>query len=380
MEANRSDVDMDMYTVSTNTEQYATETTVKGRAQDGIFRGGGTLPTGICLSKAAIGAGVLSMAAHTANVGLMYMLVALAVGGVLNVISIRMIAEAGIATNRWSFEDICEELFHPIISVVTGFINMSGCLGSGAAYLIICGQIFQVLSGADEAWRQRFIVLTGTFVCMPLALAEHVSFMRHLASLSIFGLLLLIMTVVRHLWQWGPDDSITARTLWCGPSGATMFFYMNSLNNIIFAYNNSANVPQLTGEITPEPSAGRMAWAAWLATGLCFLLYAFVALFGLLAFGVGSNQKDTLVLDMLSQSKDIMVFLSLAAVMFSVLTCFQFHVYPIRQFTGYLARRARGRGAGDEATDIAVGGRSLTRWLDITFSLATVGSPWSSRA
>lgn len=37
-----------------------------------VFRRGGIFPTALCLSKAAIGAGVLSVAAHSAEVGALY--------------------------------------------------------------------------------------------------------------------------------------------------------------------------------------------------------------------------------------------------------------------------------------------------------------------
>ena len=121
-----------------------------------VFRRGGIVPTAICLSKAAIGAGVLSVAAHSAEVGAVYQFVCLTslgfddfiiflkehclsflllfcflntdfvlvvfglvfgrffrFGGLLTIISIRMISTAAIETQRWSFEDISEELFHP---------------------------------------------------------------------------------------------------------------------------------------------------------------------------------------------------------------------------------------------------------------------------
>ena len=41
------------------------------------FRRGGVIPTAICLSKAAIGAGVLSVSVHAAEVGALYQLACL---------------------------------------------------------------------------------------------------------------------------------------------------------------------------------------------------------------------------------------------------------------------------------------------------------------
>ena len=108
------------------------------------FRRGGVLPTSICLSKAALGAGVLSVAAHGAEVGAVYFFVCLVLGGLLTVASIRMIANASVETGCWSYEDICEELLHPAMSLFTGFINVCNCLGAAAGYLIVCGQVFQV--------------------------------------------------------------------------------------------------------------------------------------------------------------------------------------------------------------------------------------------
>ncbi|CAJ1366708.1 unnamed protein product [Effrenium voratum] len=341
------------------------------------FRRGGILPTAICLSKAAIGAGVLSVAAHGAEVGAVYQMVCLILGGLLTLASIRMIANASVETGCWSYEDICEELFHPAMSLFTGFINVCNCLGSAAGYLIVCGQVFQVIFQADEKARNLFVVLVGVFVCGPLALARHVGFMRHLAAISVGALLLLVGSVA---WYWGEhgiDESVDVDSFLLPGSGATVFTYMNSINNMVFAYNNQFNVPQLTGELTPAPSVHKMTKVALLSTSLCFLLYGSVSIFGVLAFGVGDNQKDTLILDLMPARKEWHVVVSLFAVMFSVLTCFQFHVYPIRQFSAYAVRKLRGlpAKAADEEEEVAGDaccGRSLARWLDIACALGSV--------
>jgi len=344
----------------------------KPKGGSGSFRQGGTFPTAICLTKAAVGAGVLSIAAHSAEVGSVYTSVCLAIAGALTVVSIWMISEASIATGCWSFEDISEELFHPAMALWTGFINVCNCLGSGAGYLIVCGQVFSVLSGAGEDWRRRFVLLVGIFVCMPLALARHVSFMRHLAALSVAAICLLAVAVVVYLGEHGPDDSVTPETLWAGPGGATVMTYMNTVNIIIFAYNNQFNVPQLASELTPQPQVRRMTCVSAISTSICFALYSSVALFGVLAFGVEGNQKDTLVLDLYPARRSPLVCAALLGVMFSVLTCFQFHIYPIRQFLAYAIRKARGRDAGDEETDALRCGVSVTRWLDIICALGSV--------
>lgn len=62
--------------------------------------------------------------------------------------------------------------------------------------------------------------------------------------------------------------------------------------------------------------------------------------------------------------------------MFSVLTCFQFHVYPVRQFLAYNVRKLRGRGASEcEKTDVTCYGRSMARWYDIIGALSCLASP-----
>lgn len=91
-----------------------------------------------------------------------------------------------------------------------------------------------------------------------------------------------------------------------------------------------------------------------------------------MAFGTGENQGDSLVVDLEPEHRNPLVWVSLLAVMFSVLTCFQFHVYPIRQFAAYAVRKARGRGPEDEKTDVEYFGRSLTRWLDMASALGSV--------
>ena len=59
-----------------------------------------------------------------------------------------------------------------------------------------------------------------------------------------------------------------------------------------------------------------------------------------------------------------------AEVMLSVLTCLQFHVYPMRQFVAWNVRKLRGRNASDgDKTDVSCYGLSMTRWYDIIGAL-----------
>merc|ERR1712039_555809 len=278
-------------------------------------------------------------------------------------------------------EDICD----PSMSFLTGAVNVCNCLGSGAGYLIVCGQVFQVATGADEATRRLFVLLVGVFVCAPLALARHVSFMRHLAAGSVAALLLLVVTVVWFLGEHGQDESVTPKTLWFGPGGATVFTYMNSINNIVFAYNNQFNVPQLTGELTPQPTVRKMTVVSVITVAVCLALFGGVSVFGVLAFGVGEGQRDSLVLDLTPERKNPLVLASLIAVMFSVLTCFQFHVYPLRQVADEVARhgqRARFRGChhphrgGDFEPEDDLGlHRGLCLGLHLLRCSAAVGHP-----
>ena len=367
----RSTASCDTTSDKTLKELNASEVDVAGSASS-IFRRGGIFPTAICLSKAAIGAGVLSVSAHAAEVGAVYQLICLLLGGFLTICSIRMISIASIETQRWSFEDVCEELFHPAMSLFTGFINACVCLGSAAGYLIVCGQVFVVIFQADDQARNIFVVLTGVCVCCPLALAHHVGFMRHLAAVSVAALILLVITVGWYLGDNGMDESVSPENFLFGPGVATVFTYMNSINNLVFAYNNQFNVPQLTGELTPMPSTKGMTKVSVLSTGMSFLLYASVSVLGVLAFGVAEGQKDSLILDLMPVRKEVHVLISLVAVLFSVLTCFQFHIFPVRQFLAFNVRKLRGREADDEKSDAKCCGRTMTRWYDIIGALGSV--------
>jgi len=332
---------------------------------------GSLLATAICLCKAAIGAGVLSIAAHCADVGFLFTLVALVAGGVLTIISIRMIGEASIATGCWSFEDISDQLFHPSLSIVTGLIQSCNCLGAAAAYLIICGQIFQVLSGAGDEWFKPFVVATGTCICLPLALARHVNFLRYVSVVSVSGLVFLVLAVAYVLYHNGPDTTVNNGTFWGGAGDAGVFVYMNCLNLVVFAYNNQFNVPQLTGELRKR-NKEQVSMVAYLSTISVSILYGSVAILGLLAFGVGRRQLETLVLDMQPHVRHPVVVAALIMVMFSTLMCFEFHIYPIRQFLAYTFRKCRGRGADEEKSDEQLMGVSMTRWLDICCAIGAV--------
>jgi len=335
------------------------------------FDEGSLLATSICLCKAAIGAGVLSIATHCADVGFFFTLVALIAGGVLTIISIRMIGEASIATGCWSFEDISDQLFHPSLSIVTGLIQSCNCLGAAAAYLIICGQIFQVLSATGKNLFRTFVIATGIFICLPLALARHVNFLRYVSVVSVSGLIFLVLAVAYVLSKHGPDSTISTSTFWGGAGDAGVFVYMNCLNLVVFAYNNQFNVPQLTGELRKRDME-QVSGVANLSTISVAILYLSVSILGLITFGVGQRQLDTLVLDLQPHANNPVVIAALIMVMFSTLMCFEFHIYPIRQFLAYTVRKCRGRGKDEEESDEKLMGISMTRWLDICCATGAV--------
>jgi len=105
-----------------------------------------------------------------------------------------------------------------------------------------------------------------------------------------------------------------------------------------------------------------------------FILYVTVALLGLLAFGVGDRQLETLVLDVRPHAGSPVVVAALVMVMFSTLMCFEFHIYPIRQFLAYTVRKVRGRPAGDEDSDEKIWNVSVTRWLDVVCAVGAVAT------
>merc|ERR1719291_164701 len=133
---------------------------------------------------------------------------------------------------------------------------------------------------------------------------------------------------------------------------------------MIFAYNNQFNVPQLTGELTPQPGVRRMTRVGMVSTALAFLLYGSVSVVGVLAFGI-DNQKDTFVLDLAVDSRNPLVFATLLSVMFSVIVCCQFCAYNIRKLRGLAADEKEG-------SDKVIYGRSVTRWLDMCCGLGAV--------
>ena len=183
---------------------------------------------------------------------------------------------------------------------------------------------------------------------------------------------MLFAVVVWYLAKDGPDDTVTPTTMWFGAGGATVFSFMNSVNTVVFAYANQCNVPQLTGELSPEPSVDRMSNVGLITIVMCFVLFTGVSIFGVLAFGVGVNQGDALVVVVTPAHERPLVLLTWLAAMFSVRPCFPFHVYPIRQFTACAIRKGLGREAGDEKSDATYGGRSLTRWLEIASAIVSV--------
>jgi hypothetical protein len=196
--------------------------------------------------------------------------------------------------------------------------------------------------------------------------------LRHLAALSIGAIFLLVICVVIWPIQHGIEGSVDIDSFENGRGGATAFVYMNSVNNMIFAYCNAFNVPQLTGELTPKPGVRRMTLVGVVAVSVTFLLYSSVSVAGVLAFGV-ETIKDDFVLDLAPGRNDPLVFVTLAGVMFSVIVCFQFQIYPIRQFCAYGFRKVRGLSSEVNAAGTKqVAGVQFARLVDMSCGVVTV--------
>ena len=223
-----------------------------------------------------------------------------------------------------------------------------------------------MVTGASDSHCKLFIVLTGVLVCAPLAIARYVSCLRHLAAGSIAALLILVACVMWYYAEHGTDEDDVFFS-----STATAVTYMSSINNVVFAYNNQFNVPQLTGELKP-PTTMRMHMAAVICLVVCFAVYISTSVFGVLAFGKGDQQKESLVNSLKPVGRNPFVLVTMVGLIFSLLTCFQFHVYPARQFAAYLVRCIRKREANTEEEDKVMWGHTVTRWFDIFFALFIV--------
>merc|ERR1712048_427350 len=123
------------------------------------------------------------------------------------------------------------------------------------------------------------------------------------------------------------------------------------------------------GELKPQ-GMKRVRGMGYISSGLSFVLYWFVSLFGVVTFGM--KQKDSLVVDFQDYNRNPLVICALFAVGFSVLTCFEMHIYPIRQFLAYAIRKSRGLDVDDEGSDNQWRGISYTRLLDIGSAIFSV--------
>lgn len=344
------------------------------------FQQGGSIPSGLCLAKAAIGSGVLTMVTQCAEVGLAVMTVLLAAGVVLTVLSIRMIGEASIATRCGSFEDICDELLHPYISFFTGLANAVNGISVATTYLYLCGQAWATLSSQDGP-QHVAIIFCGIGICLPMSICRKVTVMRYVALVSLCGTLFLIisMLIIPSMQEHDPASNdgswepLSFEEMWFHHNATSPVTYMTIVNAIIWSYNCQSVVPQLTAELESE------AWnsvngMAWISTVICFVIYFTVSVVGVYAFGSGFPASDNLVLLFKPYAAHAIVQISLLAVMVSLMCCLEFQIFPVRQFFAWCIRKARRRSRGEELTDRVWCRVSCTRWFDILGAFLTVST------
>jgi amino acid permease len=338
---------------------------------DELLSHGGVLATAALLCKAAIGAGVMSLPSYGAEVGFTFLILMLLVGSLFSVLSTYMIGDACITTGRWSFEDITEELFSAPFAFFTGFVNASYCIFCAAAYLVVFGQAFQALTGASSAFVREFEIIVGITVCLPLAVAEHVNFLRYVSFVGVAGLVGLVLVVTSLLARQGVDSSITVKGFLHGEGAADYSVYVNSVASIIMALNNAPNVPQIAGEIRTR-TIDRVTRVAYVSVGAVFLIYGLVSAVGMLTFGF--KQKETLILELEAHRSDIFVKLALLAISFSTLISFELNVYPGRQFLAYCVKKYRGGGTiGSDQGEAVLAGMTTARITDISCASTIVG-------
>ena len=294
---------------------------------------GTTWASAFNLTKATLGAGVLTLSSHTMTTGIPIMVALLFGLAIVTYKSVKFLSQACDHTGVFSYDDMAGRLFGTPYAIFLGVAMFINCFGASIVYIIAIGEAIHVVFEWDPKLSST---LVACCLLMPLGCVYEINKLRYFSFAGVVGVALLSLATVYSLCILKVDASLiqSPDKLW-KPNSELGF--INAISSVTFAYANQFNVPHIYEELN-ERSVGKMSRVAMRSLLMSVVLYMTAAICGFLVFSDKLEETHSLLKSfrpMVNQGH-IFIIIALVGCTVSVSVAHPLHILPMRQSIEYL--------------------------------------------
>lgn len=301
------------------------------------------------LCSATLGAGILALPFAMYESGLLCGFLLLLTSGWATAASIDLIVQAcdfyGLAT----YESVVEKALGSKWRQVVEISILIFCGGTAVAYCIAVGDIMERVEDVGRNSHKRLAMsLVWLIAMLPLSCLRRIQSLQCASSVGILSIGTLLVAATVHLFippEDIDDGQVLAmqdvrRFLWPRHGGMSILL---ACPIFFFAYSCQVNVAQIYDELRARQATGvnnhdsrrnipcvrSMGWVAWLAIGLCTILYASISVVTLTDFG-DHLQPNILSCYHLHGRESVLLHFAFLAMAIAVIMAFPLNIFPAR--------------------------------------------------
>lgn len=281
------------------------------------------------LAASGVGAGVLSLPLVFKNSGILLGVMLLLFGMIMTIYSMRLLIYCGAEVGASTYSETCEKIVGKRLRFMFELCINIYCFGTLVAYFLIIYtyiplivEIFDITGFFANSTRD-LILFVWVFV-FPLCLLKNISALRYASLISVFAIGYVVFAIAFRTIQFystGDDSNTDVKPV-------ISVFRLNadiftSLSIVIFAFTCHVNAFSVYHELY-NPTNRRMNKVISYTAGLEMFLYAFVAIFGYLHFGLDTESNILLNYS----SDDVMMGVGRIMIILTLLLHCPLQVYP----------------------------------------------------
>jgi amino acid permease len=293
------------------------------------------------LCSATLGAGVLALPFALYQAGLFFGCILLVCSAWATAASIKLLIVACDRYQQNTYEKVVEHVLGNRARQIVETSILIFCGGCAVAYLIAVGDILEQVQDMTTGTKHVAMSLVWFCAMLPLSCLKRMQSLQCASTVGIASIGILLLAATVHLIQDIPHQdgnslesikSIFGLGPFVGPAHGSWLSVLRACPIVFFAFSCQVNVCQIYDEL--PTMAGRsekikiMSWVAWVAVGLCALLYTGISMVTLMDFGAGLTPNVLSCYHLTAH--DQLLHMAFLAMALAVIMAFPLNIFPAR--------------------------------------------------
>jgi amino acid permease len=290
------------------------------------------------LCSATLGAGVLALPFALYQAGLFFGCILLVCSAWATAVSIKLLI---IACDRYqcnTYEKVVENVLGKRARQLVETSILIFCGGCAVAYLIAVGDILEQVE--DMTTRTKHVAMSLVWLCamLPLSCLKRMQSLQCASTVGIASIGILLLAASVHLIQDIPHQdgnsmesikSIFELGPFVGPAHGSWLSVLRACPIVFFSFSCQVNVCQIYEELpTSAERSEKMSRVAWVAVGLCALLYTSISMVTLMDFG--ADLTPNVLSCYRLTARDQLLHVAFLAMALAVVMAFPLNIFPAR--------------------------------------------------